>query len=372
MSLFHLFGYGTLGRGVDVKVIRLSEEKTIDYICCQIVDLIHDCTGDFNVRNMMTMLALFLNWLADVNSLDRNLIAHIHATVLEKLGRFASQTTKTSTVVDEIWLRNIQSSTLPSRVPHFIVDRCVAQNKLLCNPPHSEYTFSTLFDNGTREQCPKSSEIRAKYNIDDTLREFGAINKQERALVDAILAYYDFAQLTFQLASRCTGALKVYDTAIIGSIRGRNIVLAYRGTHIEQIGAHSCVMFSLRWSASRILAFGQGQSSRNAAEIFSAWRKYLQVRIEPNDRDKYIAMRVYTNLVSKHWGDLGLITDTLQPGTSKIFMTEDKHASAICQCLGVPYLLDGNRYFIPPTTGVSVKHIKQCTGVFGRVDDLAK
>lgn len=345
----------TVSRGSNKRVVRLDAAGTINYICYQIIDMLHDSSLQFvSIAEISAIANLYVDWICVVNDCwnqwDR-IFEWISTHISNIFNPSISVSNNVKMILESRKDKVIsESGALAPADSSVIVDSC---------PPSVMYcvkgservisTWSTMYDNGSfSKTCGTASEVLLE-NRDVEFRPRYPIRDEAKGIVRELVRSPEPRQYfrVFNCASAPFTTNVPYDLAVIGVLPSNpsiNIVLAFRALHLVPlaIGGVACV-FGLQSDFGTTTAFGSAQKQKTCAAIFRqlVHSAVLRIMDVPNSMD--VIMRTYTELSSKHWGDLGLVIEASRD-TKRCVTTEDHVLALLCSCLGAKYLIDGKMY----------------------------
>jgi hypothetical protein len=370
-------------------VIYLSERRSLEYICIQILDILHDAY-DTNERHAMitedkikATLALYTNWIVNVSGISQyetaiSIEQKITHVVWEMLKPFNNQLVS---VAIAAFLRNIKTENVRI-TDHVINDNCqrMRDNKrIICKYCNLKplLTPSILYDQGSLDtNCAYGQVVE---NIIPNIPSRNSSENLKKAEIDLLNIFNFRAQINdddsvYRVATIATCAehiehgeeddvdVNTYDMALVGQIDisvnfGEkllmNCILAYRGTdteiYTENNTEYTICTFTFIFDRDRTITRAYNSARKINNSIITNWVNLCNSQpISPCELTKiysYDTLRVYAELSSKHWGDLGLAFDgKFYPMNHPVtVITEDYMLQLICATFGVPYVYCRNK-----------------------------
>jgi hypothetical protein len=347
-----------VGYGSNKKIINLmTHNKSREYLALQILDFIHDGATGIPIDELIDLTATWLYY--NNNSLRSHITCKSFITYLtNEIWTYFNEQGIDPTMPVKYSLNtntfNVDSIIIddPPNI-QVVIDQCDAdKTKIFCRNKmrYVEITQSTMYDSGAFQNVcgdravalngpslVTGSRIDSRYYADGTLRVpnfsqqyFGYCNKH------AVINMFSTAT-----TSVCNGIrhkvtlgkqsinepLIVHnfnqDYAIKGVLEMHiqdqsyrfNVVLAYRGYISSPLKNNTYLCFTHRIRDNEHLTRGYSPSN--------AMLNVLRPNIRHIIREGGLSdvLYAYTELVAKHWGDLGLILDVI--GTNLYIVTND-------------------------------------------------
>lgn len=400
MSTIWTYVTTTIGRGTDKKVIELNPSVTLEYLKFHLLDIMHDTGASIvDVISLQALAALYATWLANVNPRAepyRDIIYHLLMDNTKDI--IGSRLTDIAQRIIR-GLPNVTDDT-PARKT-VLIDSC-PQNAYFCDDKKhfAIATWSTLYDRGSYAQTCGQYQ-RLQYVRADKIPVVPNVRPRTNFIAPIS---EDTSQFTDFSIATCTNLRKpleqqVYDHVIIGTINipssgpqvpaiPLRIVLAYRGTSISLVETREnpqsppvtnpICKFHTRVSRNLVVARSCAQSAKTTRAIVSAWIAYCQDNAQffptsaPPElpllvagRVRDAALRAYTELSAKHWGDLGLVLDALGV-PSRYVATDDHFMAAICSIFGAKFIFKQHQYN-PIVTGVTQTYQRNTASIFDTI-----